>query len=283
MSNVKKSVTERTRHKRLYDRRMNKRQMQTQESKVDLDKELDTSLVVMKSSGIESGKQDTSSKLGNDADDGNADIKSVYDEEPMAEIQEKVFAIASLKNELRKLKGNSVDTKFAKPSVLGKPVLHPLKNQSVVRQPTAFKYERPRISKPWFSSQVDVKNYLSKPVTQHYFPKVREYAFAKPDHVIASSESKNSSKNMSRFSLNCMVHNQYLEEAKKKTQEKYRNSKSSMMPSTSLQKTSNGSKLKPRSNNQTSRSLPVSKISCVTSNIVPLVDHVTPPNWVAAE
>nr|GEY96968.1 hypothetical protein [Tanacetum cinerariifolium] len=39
----------------------------------------------------------------------NADLK--------AQIQEKVFAIAALKNELRKLKGNSVDTKSAKTSV----------------------------------------------------------------------------------------------------------------------------------------------------------------------
>ncbi|GJY14810.1 hypothetical protein Tco_0385232 [Tanacetum coccineum] len=137
-----------------------------------------------------------------------------------AQIQENVFAITSLKNKLRKLKGNSVDTKFAKPSVLGKPVLQPLRNQSVVRQPTAFKSERPRISKPRFASQVDVKNDLSKPVTQHYLPKRRESAFAKPDHVIASSESRNSSKNMPRLSLNDMVHNHYLEEAKKKTQEK---------------------------------------------------------------
>ncbi|GJY68112.1 hypothetical protein Tco_0471094 [Tanacetum coccineum] len=44
----------------------------------------------------------------------NADLK--------AQIQENVFAIAALKNYLRKLKGNSIDTKFAKTSVLGKPI-----------------------------------------------------------------------------------------------------------------------------------------------------------------
>nr|GEU47579.1 hypothetical protein [Tanacetum cinerariifolium] len=68
----------------------------------------------------------------------NADLK--------AHIQKKVFAIAALKNDLRKLKGNSVDTKFAKTSVLGKPVLQSLRNQSVVRQPNAFKSERPQIT-----------------------------------------------------------------------------------------------------------------------------------------
>ncbi|GJZ95202.1 hypothetical protein Tco_0667405 [Tanacetum coccineum] len=135
-----------------------------------------------------------------------------------AQIQEKVFAIASLKNELQKLKGNSVDTKFTKTSVLWKPVLQSLINQSVVRQSNAFKSERHQILKPWFASQVDVKNDLSKPVTQHCLPKRRESAFVKPDQVIASRESRNSSKNMPRFSSNDMVHNHYLEEARKKTQ-----------------------------------------------------------------
>ncbi|GJS67848.1 hypothetical protein Tco_0682413 [Tanacetum coccineum] len=135
MSNVKKSVAERTRHQRQYDRRVNKTQMKKQDSK--LGKALDADLVVTESSEIESRKRDTSSKSENDADADNADIKPVYDEEPMAE--EKVFTIAALKNELRKSKGNSMDTKCAKPSVMGKLVLQPLKNQSVVRQPNAFK------------------------------------------------------------------------------------------------------------------------------------------------
>ncbi|GKB69926.1 hypothetical protein Tco_0931338 [Tanacetum coccineum] len=281
MGNVKKSVAERTRHQRQYDRRVNKRQMQMQKSKVDLRKELDVGLVVTKSSGTTSGKQDTSIKLGNDEDADNADIKPVYDEEPMAEVQlaaksqlqEMFFAIAALKYELRKLKENSVDTKFEKPSVLGKPVFQSLRNQSVVRQPTAFKPERPKISKQRFASQVDVKNDFSKPVTQHYLPKGRKSAFAKPHHVIASSASRNSSKNMPRFSSNDMVHNHYLKEAKKKTQEKNMNSKSTVMPYTSIQNTTNGSKPKPKSNYQTTRSLSVSKSSCVISNVVPLVDH----------
>ncbi|GKA66038.1 hypothetical protein Tco_0765846 [Tanacetum coccineum] len=78
---------------------------------------------------------------------------------------------------------------------------------------------------------------------------------------------------MPRFSSNDMAHNHYLEEAKKKTQEINRNSKPSVMHTTSLHNTTNGSKQKPRSNNQTSRSLPVSKSSGATSNSVPLVDH----------
>nr|GFC81428.1 hypothetical protein [Tanacetum cinerariifolium] len=37
---------------------------------------------------------------------------------------------------------------------------------------------------------------VSKPVIQHYLPKKSESAFVKPDHMIASSSSRNSSKNM---------------------------------------------------------------------------------------
>ncbi|GJW47498.1 hypothetical protein Tco_0079144, partial [Tanacetum coccineum] len=148
----------------------------------------------------------------------NADLKS--------QIQEKVFANAALKNELRKLKGNIMDTKFAKPSILGKPVLQPLRNQSVVRQPNAFKSERPNFPKPRFASQVDVNNVLSKPVTPHYFSKVREYVLAKPHHVIAPRSSRNSQK--VSYGSNDMAHNHYLEEARKKAQERNRNSKPSI-------------------------------------------------------
>ncbi|GJU68000.1 hypothetical protein Tco_1254259 [Tanacetum coccineum] len=203
-----------------YDRRVNKRQMQTQESKTDMGKALDAKLVVIESSGTKLEVQDDTSRSGNDTDADDTYIKPIYDEEPMAEIQEKVFAIAALKNKLRKLKGNSVDTKFAKTSVLGKLVLQSLRNQSVVRQSNAFKSERPQISKPRFASQVDVKNDLSKPVTQHYLSKRRESVFAKPKHMIPSRSSRNSSKNMPRFSSNYMVHNHYLDEARKKTQER---------------------------------------------------------------
>ncbi|GJU47016.1 hypothetical protein Tco_1204282 [Tanacetum coccineum] len=193
----------------------------------------------------------------------NADLK--------AQIQEKIFANVALKNELRKLKGNNVDTKFAKPSILGKPVLQPPRNQLVVRQPNAFKSERPNFSKPRFASQVDVINVLSKPVTPYYLPKVREYVLAKPHHVIAPGSSRNSQEEP--YGSSVIAHNHYLEEARKKTQERNRNSRPSVMHTTSLQNTANGSKPNPRSNNQISRSLPVSKSSCGMSNGVSLVDH----------
>ncbi|GJX63241.1 hypothetical protein Tco_0296141 [Tanacetum coccineum] len=149
-----------------------------------------------------------------------------------AQLQEKGFAIAALKNELRNLTGNSVNTK---------------------------------ISKPRFASQVDVNNDLSKLVTTHYLPKGKESACAKPHHMIAPGSS--------RYNSNDMVHNHYLEEAKKKTQESVRNSRPSVMPSAKSQSTANGSKPKPRSNTQTSRNWPVSKNSFVTTKTMPIAEH----------
>ncbi|GJX43833.1 hypothetical protein Tco_0260509 [Tanacetum coccineum] len=156
---------------------------------------------------------------------------------------------------------------------MGKPVLQPHRNQSVVRQPTTFKSERPRISKPRFASQVDVNNDLSKPVTTHYLPKERESAVVNPHYVIASNESRNSSKNIPRFSSNDMVHNHYLDEARKKTQANGRNSEPSVMPSSRSQRTANDCKPKPRSNTQTSRNWHASKNSCVTTKTVPIAEQ----------
>ncbi|GJS30045.1 hypothetical protein Tco_0490665 [Tanacetum coccineum] len=182
-----------------------------------------------------------------------------------SQLQEKGFAIAALKNELRKLTGNSVNTKFSKSSILGKPALQPRRNQSVIRQPIAFKSERLRFSKQRFASQVDVNNNLSKPVTTHYLPMGRESAVAKPHHMIAPGSS--------RYSSNDMVHNHYQEEAKKKTQESSRNSEPSVMPSSRSQSTANGSKPKPRINNQKSRNWPASKSSCITTKTVPIAER----------
>ncbi|GJY30913.1 hypothetical protein Tco_0414408 [Tanacetum coccineum] len=189
-------------HKQEYDSRVNKRQMQTKEGKVDLSKALDASLVVTEST-LKFGQHsqilnETSNKAKikkeievlekinielehsvaklleeneklheenehlkqtykdlydsikktrvrtkdyNDSLITQINSKTVENANLKAQIQEKVFANVALKNKLRKLKGNSVDTKFAKPSIIGKPVLQPPRNQSVVRQSNAFKSE----------------------------------------------------------------------------------------------------------------------------------------------
>nr|GEW12740.1 integrase, catalytic region, zinc finger, CCHC-type, peptidase aspartic, catalytic [Tanacetum cinerariifolium] len=100
--------------------------------------------------------------------------------------------------------------------------------------------------------------------TPHYVPKVRESVFAKPHHVIASGSSRNSSNES--YGSNDMAHKYYLEVAKKKTQDKNTSLKPSVRHTTSLQNTTNGSKPKPRSNNQTSRSFPIPKSSYVQAS-----------------
>ncbi|GJY06991.1 hypothetical protein Tco_0374045 [Tanacetum coccineum] len=87
MESVKKSIDERAQHKREYDSWVNERQMQTTEEKVDTSKALDASLVDTKSSGTESKEHDTSSRSGNDAYADDADIRPIYDEEPIAKVQ----------------------------------------------------------------------------------------------------------------------------------------------------------------------------------------------------
>nr|GEV00808.1 hypothetical protein [Tanacetum cinerariifolium] len=239
MGNVKKSVAKRTHHRRQYDIKVNKRQMQTHACKVDSSKALDTDLVVMESNMTEFGKQDTSSSSENYLTHVvDADIRPVHNQMPFveidsnttpdstnmshkggeidqdaeqyqtykelydsikktriqtkdhndsliaqvnsktvekadlkAQIQEKIFANAALKNELRKLKGNNVNTNFAKPSILGKPVLQPLRNQSVVRQPIAFRSERPKFSKKGSSRNSSKESYWSNDMAHKYYLK----------------------------------------------------------------------------------------------------------------
>ncbi|GJV11192.1 hypothetical protein Tco_1352733 [Tanacetum coccineum] len=109
-------------------------------------------------------------------------------------------------------------------SILGKPSLQAIRNQPVVRQPSAYKSERSQFPKHQFASQVDVSNNLTKPVNPQSWPQVRKSSFAKPYDVNAHGPSRNRPKHVSFQSpresvgLNDMVHNYYLEEAKNKAQ-----------------------------------------------------------------
>ncbi|GKC70374.1 hypothetical protein Tco_1116257 [Tanacetum coccineum] len=61
--------------------------VQEQESKIDMGKALDANLVDTKSIRTDSTMQDDSRGSGNDTDADDADIRPIYDEEPMAEIK----------------------------------------------------------------------------------------------------------------------------------------------------------------------------------------------------
>ncbi|GJV45009.1 hypothetical protein Tco_1429545 [Tanacetum coccineum] len=137
--------------------------------------------------------------------------KSNENADVLAQIQKRGFAIAALKNELRKLQGYNIDTKFTKPSILGKPVGQPLKNQSLIEQPTAFKFDNLEFSKPQvFAFPVDCEQTIVKTRSlTHYLPKRRESApLQNSSSWIAPSSSMYSSTTL------FIKHN--LEEAKKK-------------------------------------------------------------------
>ncbi|GKA70318.1 hypothetical protein Tco_0776382 [Tanacetum coccineum] len=438
MCNVKKSVAERTRHKRQYDSRMNERQMQSKEGKVDSSKALDASLVVTEcsaielensnsehafnksvneSSGIESGKQDTSSSSGNYITHAvDADIRPANDQVPFAEVQltaqhnvlaneqqhteqsEPIYDTYLLKKvdsnttpdstnishrvgeidqdaEQYQVKSPLLNAEFFKmKDMVEKEVYNELSNIclqlekhcisleiSIQQKEESFQSNKPcknldslefreffEINK--LKAQLQAKNstinnlkkqiknvheksneakvkhdidviktinielehkvakllkenetlkkhykdlYDSIKVTRTKTIEQTSSLIAKNDEFKAQLQEKGftiaalknelsklkgnnvDTKNSQEesYGLNDMAHNHYLKEARKKTQERNRNSKSSVMHTTSLQITTNGSKQKPRSNNQASRSLPVSKSSGVTSNSVLLVDH----------
>ncbi|GJS83008.1 hypothetical protein Tco_0749549, partial [Tanacetum coccineum] len=77
-------------------------------------------------------------------------------------------------------KGTSANTKFANQSILGKPFLQPLRNNSVVRQPNAFQSERPKRVPP----KVVESNDLSNPVTSNSVPTTKELKVIENDKVI---------------------------------------------------------------------------------------------------
>ncbi|GJY10032.1 hypothetical protein Tco_0378217 [Tanacetum coccineum] len=87
MGNVKKSVVERTHHKRQYDRRMKERHMQSRESKVISSKALDASLVVTECSGTKSDEHITSNSSGTYITHVvDVDIRPVNDQVPSTEV-----------------------------------------------------------------------------------------------------------------------------------------------------------------------------------------------------
>ncbi|GJS48834.1 hypothetical protein Tco_0598955, partial [Tanacetum coccineum] len=125
------------------------------------------------------------------------------------------------------------------------------------------------------------KNALTKPVTQHSWPKVRESVFAKPHHVHAPGHSRNSSKTVSKTSpresirSNDMVHNYYLDKLKKKAQIQKENdldSKPSVQKNARLLNTACGRKPKPRNSYQQPRNWPPSMSSRVPNKVVNIAE-----------
>nr|GEW58075.1 hypothetical protein [Tanacetum cinerariifolium] len=108
------------------------------------------------------------------ADHMNA-ILGVYtelDEDLKAQLQDKSIVISELKKLIAKLKGKSVDTKFGKASVIRQPNAFKSQRPSSLGKPTIFSdsLERKDFSKSKSVTQNNVSNDFSKPVTAYILP-----------------------------------------------------------------------------------------------------------------
>ncbi|GKD18120.1 hypothetical protein Tco_1207278 [Tanacetum coccineum] len=289
MSNVKKSVAERTRHKRLYDRRVNKRQMQKQESKVDTGKALDADLVVTERNGTKSEVQDNNNRPGNDTDADDADIRLIYDEELMAEVQLttecNIFAIGQRHTEQPKIINEGRVDQYPEQCQVKSPIIEAhcialeLKYQNhALKLGQHGQILNEASNKAKMKKEIDAFETINIELKHSVATLLKENETLKKHYKdlydsIKITRSKTIEHTTSLLANNADLKDSGKEEDRKKTQERNRNSKSNVMHTASPQNTTNDHKPKSRSNNQTSRSLHVSKISCVTSNVVRLVDH----------
>nr|GFA41112.1 retrovirus-related Pol polyprotein from transposon TNT 1-94 [Tanacetum cinerariifolium] len=87
MESLRESILERAKHKRESNKRMSDRIMQSKERKDNSSKALDVGLVVTKSNETESERHVLRRRSRNDTHTDDADINSVNDKQPMAEVQ----------------------------------------------------------------------------------------------------------------------------------------------------------------------------------------------------
>ncbi|GKA16853.1 retrovirus-related pol polyprotein from transposon TNT 1-94 [Tanacetum coccineum] len=195
-----------------------------------------------------------------------------------AQMQDKNIAISELKKLIENCKGKSVETQFNKPSVVRQPNAQRIPKPSVLGKPTPFS-NSPKMRSFQTKQSVNKTNVsdgLFKQATQQNSPQIRKQA-VRNTNVIAPGPSWNCPKHVSQQSprekvgSNDMVHNYYLEKAKKSAQlqkDKEVNGKPSMIDPARLPNTANGCKPKPR-NWQASMS------SRVSNKDVHLGDSVT--------
>ncbi|GJU27647.1 hypothetical protein Tco_1166268 [Tanacetum coccineum] len=173
-----------------------------------------------------------------------------------AQMQDKNIAISKLKKLIEKCKGKSVETQFDKPSVVRQPNAQRIPKPSVLGKPTPFSNspEMRSFQTKQSVNKTNVSDGLFKQVTQQNLPQIRKQA-VRNTNVIAPGPSRNCPKHVSHQSprekvgSNDMVHNYYLEKAKKSAQlqkDKDVNGKPSMIDPARLPNTANGCKPKPR-------------------------------------
>ncbi|GJR14755.1 hypothetical protein Tco_0797407 [Tanacetum coccineum] len=134
--------------------------MQTQESKVDTGKAVDVDLFITESSGTKSKVQDDSSRSGNDTNTDDADIRPIYDEQPMAEVQLTVecniFAIGQQHTEQPKIINEGRVDQYLKQCQVQSPMLNSsLDSQTTDYSKQSFKSENILLKKTIAQFQKD--------------------------------------------------------------------------------------------------------------------------------
>ncbi|GJZ45655.1 hypothetical protein Tco_0593251 [Tanacetum coccineum] len=251
------------------------------------------------------------SRLGNDRDADDANIRPIYDEEPMAEVQVtaecNIFAIGLQHTKQPEIINEGRVDKYPEQCQVKSPMLdsstdnqttdyskQSLKSENNLLKKTVAQFQKDfsRIDTHCIALELKYQNQALKSGQHSQIlnetsnkAKIKkeidvletmnielEHSVAKlhqttsllannadlkaqvQEKIFAIAALKNElrkskgnrivSKNMPRFSSNDMVHNHYLDEASKKTQERDRNSKTSVMPSVRFQSTADGSKTK---------------------------------------
>nr|GEY49790.1 retrovirus-related Pol polyprotein from transposon TNT 1-94 [Tanacetum cinerariifolium] len=95
-----------------------------------------------------------------------------FESDLKAQLQDKCIVISELKKLIEKLKGKSVETKFEKSSVIRQPNAFKSQRPSVLGKPTTFSnsFKRKDFSKSKLVTQNNVSNDFSKPVTAQTLP-----------------------------------------------------------------------------------------------------------------
>ncbi|GJX17243.1 hypothetical protein Tco_0218075 [Tanacetum coccineum] len=161
-----------------------------------------------------------------------------------AQMQDKNIAISELKKLIENCKGKSVETQFNKPSVVRQPNAQRIPKPSVLGKPTPFSNspEMRSFQTKQSVNKTNVSDGLFKQVTQQNLPQIRKQA-VRNTNLNAPGPSRNCPKHVSlqspreKVGSNDMVHNYYLEKAKKSAQlqkDKEVNGKPSMIDPTRL-------------------------------------------------
>ncbi|GJT47568.1 retrovirus-related pol polyprotein from transposon TNT 1-94 [Tanacetum coccineum] len=112
-------------------------------------------------------------------------VSNTLDPLPRNLENENVELVFQVSNQKDTSKGTSTNTKFANQSTERKPFLQSLRNQFAVRQPNAFRSERPNFSKTQIPQKADKTHDLSNPVTSNSVPTTKESKVVDYDKVTA--------------------------------------------------------------------------------------------------